>query len=218
MMKTGFSWELFEKMPIVGIMRNIPVQHIDTIAGIYAESGLTNLEITMNSDRAADTIARLAKTFNGRLNIGAGTVCTPGDLTIALDAGAQFIVTPVIQEEVIRTCVSKSVPIFPGAYTPTEIYTAWSLGASMVKVFPATRLGAAYIKEVLAPLNQVKLLPTGGVDPENFTDFLIAGAKGFGMGSHLFPKTLIDRGDWKALAVLYAGLVNKYNSYSGGGS
>lgn len=213
-MTENFSWDLFEKMPIVGIMRNIAVQHIDTIATIYAESGLTNLEITMNSDQAAETIGRLAKAFRGRLNIGAGTVCTPGDLAVALDAGARFIVTPVIQKEVIKTCVARSIPIFPGAYTPTEIYTAWSLGASMVKVFPATRLGAGYIREVLAPLNQVKLLPTGGVDPENFTDFLKAGARGFGMGSHLFPKQLIEQEDWQGLRALYERLVKKFNSYS----
>ncbi len=212
-MKTPFSWELFEKMPFVGIMRNIPVRHMDTIAEIYAGAGLTNLEITMNSDGAADAIARLSKAFAGRLNIGAGTVCTSGDLEIALEAGASFIVTPVIQEEVIQACVARSVPIFPGAYTPSEIYKAWTLGASMVKVFPATRLGPGYIKEVLAPLNQIKLLPTGGVDPENFTDFLKAGAKGFGMGSHLFPKHLIGQEDWEALRVLYDRLVKKYNSY-----
>src|SRR5690606_4889291 len=107
--------------------------------------------------------------------------------------------------------VSASIPVFPGAYTPTEIYRAWSLGASMVKVFPATRLGVEYIKEVLAPLNQIKLLPTGGVTPDNFSDFLKAGAKGFGIGSHLFPKHIIDKEDWDGLRTLYTDFVNKYN-------
>src|SRR5690606_18081736 len=105
----------------------------------------------------------------------------------ALDAGAQFVVTPITDEEVISACVERDIPIFPGAYTPTEIYKAWSLGASMVKVFPASKLGPDYIKEVLAPLQQIHLMPTGGVGLENMEAFYKAGAKGFGIGSQLIP-------------------------------
>jgi 2-dehydro-3-deoxyphosphogluconate aldolase/(4S)-4-hydroxy-2-oxoglutarate aldolase len=164
----------------------------------------------MNSPDAPVVIAHLVETLGHRLNIGAGTVCTSQDLDLALAAGAQFIVTPILDEEVIRTCVKKEVPVFPGAYTPTEIYRAWSLGASMVKVFPATQLGAGYIREVLAPLPAIKLMPTGGVSPDNFADFLRAGARGLGMGTQLFPKQLIAEGRWEELGEFFSRFVKAY--------
>ena len=210
-----FSLELFNRIPVVGILRNVPPLTVPTLARYYSEAGLTTLEVTMNSDEALTTITRLVQDFGGKLNIGAGTVCTPEDLDKALAAGAQFIVTPILQEEVIKTCVQEQVPVFPGAYSPTEIYKAWHLGATMVKVFPATKLGASYIKEVLAPMSYLKLLPTGGVALDNFTEFLKAGAAGLGMGSQLFPKQLIEEGAWEELSVLFQELVTAYNAYKG---
>lgn len=208
-----FSPELFNRIPVVGILRNVPPLTVPTLARYYSEAGLTTLEVTMNSDEALTTITRLVQDFGGKLNIGAGTVCTLEDLDKALAAGAQFIVTPILQEEVIRACVQQQVPVFPGAYSPTEIYKAWHLGATMVKVFPATKLGASYIKEVLAPMSYLKLLPTGGVAPDNFTAFLKAGAAGLGMGSQLFPKQLIEEGAWEELSVLFRQLVTAYEAY-----
>jgi 2-dehydro-3-deoxyphosphogluconate aldolase/(4S)-4-hydroxy-2-oxoglutarate aldolase len=137
---------------------------MEKIAALFFENGFTTLEVTMNSPGAADMIRKLSTDYEDRLNIGAGTVCTIADLNEALAAGASFIVTPVLVEEVIIAAVERNVPIFPGAYTPSEIYRAWSLGASMIKVFPATKLGPEYIKDVLAPLPQIRLLPTGGVN------------------------------------------------------
>lgn len=199
----------------MGILRNVPPLTVPTLARYYSEAGLTTLEVTMNSDEALTTITRLVQDFGGKLNIGAGTVCTLEDLDKALAAGAQFIVTPILQEEVIRACVQQRVPVFPGAYSPTEIYKAWHLGATMVKVFPATKLGASYIKEVLAPMSYLKLLPTGGVALDNFTEFLKAGAAGLGMGSQLFPKQLIEEGAWEELSVLFRQLVTAYHAFKG---
>jgi len=212
-MSKSFSVDLFNKMPLVGIMRNIPDEHIENIASVYAESGLTCLEITMNSANAEKNIALLADQYGDVLNIGAGTVCSMGDLEKALKANAQFIVTPVINEEVIKSCVSQNVPIFPGAFTPSEIYKAWSLGATMVKLFPASDLKPNYIKEILAPLNFVSLLPTGGINFENFTDYFANGAKGVGLGSHLFPKDIINNQDWTALGAIYSKFAKKYNDF-----
>lgn len=206
-MRQLFSWERFNAVPVIGILRNFPKPLVEELASRYCESGLTTLEITMNSGEAVATISSLVKTFHNRLNIGAGTVCTRKDLDLALDAGAQFIVTPILDKGVIKACLKKKIPVFPGAYTPTEIYKAWSLGADMVKVFPATALGPGYIKEVLAPLAQLKLIPTGGVSLENFTDFLQAGAKGVGMGSHLFPRHLIENGCWEELGEFFSAFV-----------
>jgi len=212
-MSHRFSQALFDQIPVVGILRNIPPLTVPVLARYYSEAGLTTLEVTMNSGEAATTITRLVQEFGGRLNIGAGTVCTPEDLETALAAGAQFIVTPILQEEVIRTCVQRQIPVFPGAYSPTEIYRAWHLGATMVKVFPATRLGAGYIREVLAPMDYLRLLPTGGITVDNFTDFLRAGAAGLGMGSQLFPRQLIEEGAWEALSALFKQMVTAYESY-----
>jgi 2-dehydro-3-deoxyphosphogluconate aldolase / (4S)-4-hydroxy-2-oxoglutarate aldolase len=212
-MKRTFSWEKFNAVPIVGILRHYSREQVDRVARQYEESGLSTLEITMNSPGAAATIAGLVKQFGGSLNIGAGTVCTEKDLDKAQAAGAQFIVTPILDKALIKGCRKKKIPIITGAYTPTEIYTAWSLGSSMVKVFPATQLGPAYIKEVLAPLDRLRLLPTGGVNPGNFIDFMRAGAVGAGMGGHLFPRELIDGGRWEELRGHFSAVLKIYLDY-----
>lgn len=210
--QTNFD-ERFNQMPVVGIMRNIPQKQVENIAACYAASGLTNLEITMNSAGAAETIASLARKYAGQLNIGAGTVCTIRDLEAALSAGAQFIVTPVLAEDVIAACKNANIPIFPGAYTPSEIYKAWQLGATAVKVFPISPLGPAYIKEILAPLSQLKLIPTGGVTLENFTDFFGAGASAVGMGSNLFPGYLTENNRWEELKEFFNNVTEKYFNF-----
>jgi len=212
----NFSFDLFNQMPIVGIMRNIPDEHICTIAEVYHRSGLTCLEITMNSSNAEKHISSLVETYRGRLNIGAGTVCSMADLEKALAAGAQFIVTPILNEEVIKTCVDKKIPIFPGAYTPSEIYKAWTMGATMVKLFPAGDLRPANIKEILAPLNFVSLMPTGGITLENFTEYFEQGAKAVGLGGSLFPKDVIAWQDWNTLGEVCAAFVKKYNDFISG--
>ena len=212
-MNNSFSWELFEKAPIVGILRNFPSRNIEDMAECYAGAGLTNLEVTMNSEAATETISFLKKMMKGRLNIGAGTVCTLEDLEKALEAGSEFIVTPIINAKVIQKCVDNSIPVFPGAYTPTEVYSAWNLGASMVKIFPATQLGPDYIKQVLAPLNQIKLLPTGGVSLDNMQDFFRAGAKGVGVGSQLIPGHLVKEEEWELLSRHFSDFLNKYKNF-----
>ncbi|CCH57189.1 2-dehydro-3-deoxyphosphogluconate aldolase/4-hydroxy-2-oxoglutarate aldolase [Fibrisoma limi BUZ 3] len=198
-MTTNYSNELFAQAPIVGIVRNLPPDVITQLLPVYQEAGLTTIEITMNTPGAVDCIREARQHYPTGLNIGAGTVCTLDDLEQALDAGAQFIVTPILDELVIRTCVERGVPIFPGAFTPTEIYRAWALGASMVKVFPTTSLGPAYIKDLKGPLPHVKLLPTGGVSLNTLQQFFDAGATGVGVGSHLFDASLINNRNWSGL-------------------
>lgn len=194
-----FSLKRYKACPVVGILRG--VSSIDTLLKLsetYLRSGFYTLEITMNSDHVLDNISRLSKEFP-ELNIGAGTVCTVEDYKKATAHGAQFIVTPIIDEGVIKKAVSESIPVFPGAYTPSEIYKAWSIGATAVKVFPATQLGPTYIKDVLAPLNDLKLIPTGGVSLENINAFFKAGAYGVGMGGNLINKNHIMNHDFKQI-------------------
>ncbi|WP_396185094.1 bifunctional 4-hydroxy-2-oxoglutarate aldolase/2-dehydro-3-deoxy-phosphogluconate aldolase [Flavobacterium sp.] len=195
---SGFSWELFDEAPVVGIVRGIPLEKVLKIADVYVESGLTTIEITMNTAGAIEIITVLRNRYP-QLNVGAGTVCSLFDLTEAVNAGAQFIVTPIIDAEVIRKSVELNIPIFPGAYTPTEIYNAWKLGASAVKIFPATQLGNQYIKDIAAPLNKIKLLPTGGVSVANINSFFQSGAIGVGMGSSLFDKKMVDEENFEGL-------------------
>jgi 2-dehydro-3-deoxyphosphogluconate aldolase/(4S)-4-hydroxy-2-oxoglutarate aldolase len=166
----------------------------------------------MNTPSAAAIIQFAADKYRGQLNVGAGTVCNTDDLELAIKAGSQFIVTPILDADVIRTCVGKKIPVFPGAYTPTEIYQAWKLGASMVKVYPATSLGPEYIKDVKAPLNNIKLMPTGGINLENIQTFINSGADGLGIGSQLFDKKLIKDENWEGLELHFKQYVSKLNS------
>ncbi|WP_420151872.1 bifunctional 4-hydroxy-2-oxoglutarate aldolase/2-dehydro-3-deoxy-phosphogluconate aldolase [Spirosoma sp.] len=195
----AFSWELFIKAPIVGIIRGLSFDDVRQILPIYREAGLTTIEVTMNTPGAESIIQYAVQNERNGLNIGAGTVCTEADLDKALSAGAQFVVTPILNKKVVKACTKRGIPIFPGAFTPTEIYNAWKLGAAMVKVYPATSLGPDYIKDVKAPLNQLKLLPTGGITASNLATYFKAGADGVGIGSHLFDKTLIQQKNWSGL-------------------
>ncbi|MDW7692171.1 bifunctional 4-hydroxy-2-oxoglutarate aldolase/2-dehydro-3-deoxy-phosphogluconate aldolase [Flammeovirgaceae bacterium SG7u.111] len=198
----SFSWEKFKKAPLVGIIRGMDFEIVRNIARSFADAGFYTLEVTMNTAGVTEMIPKLREEFPD-LMIGAGTVCSMDDFNKAVGAGAQFIVTPIMDEEVIKASVAKGIPIFPGAYSPTEIYKAWSLGATAVKIFPATQLGTRYIKDVLAPLNQIKLLPTGGVNLENIKSFFEAGAVGAGMGSTLLHKELIKDGDFDGLTKFF---------------
>lgn len=209
MSKTAFSWELFNKAPIVGIVRGLSLEEVKQILPMYREAGLTTIEITMNTPDAEKIIQYAVENEQHGLNIGAGTVCTKDDLKKALEAGAQFIVTPILDKKVVKACVKKEIPIFPGAFTPSEIFKAWSLGASMVKVFPATQMGPSYIKELKAPLNQLKLLPTGGVSLDNMADFFKAGADGVGMGGQLLDKKLIQEKDWQKLKTHFSQFIKQ---------
>lgn len=194
-----FSETLFKQLPIVGILRGYNQKQTLKIVEVYTKAGFKNIEITMNTPHVINIISAIAKEYEGRLNIGAGTVLSTNEVDEVITAGGQFIVSPVVDIAVINYCQTKGVPIFPGAYTPTEIYQAWKAGARMVKVFPARNLGPTYIKDVLAPLDELALMPTGGVNLDNFDAYLNAGAKAFGMGGLLFDKGLIEKEDWLAL-------------------
>ena len=207
-----FSWEKFKAMPLVGIMRNINPAHTEHILKAFYASGLTTVELTMNSPGFEKSLELGLSLFKGKLNIGAGTVCTKSDLERALKYGAQFIVTPIVDEDVIKTCRARGIPVFPGAYTPTEIYTAWKLGADMVKVFPATAQAIEYIRAVKGPFPAIRLLPTGGIHSGNCIDFMKAGATGLGIGSSLFNASVIKEG-YNKLEEHFSVFVEQIRSY-----
>lgn len=199
-MKNEFKADKFDEMPVIGILRNVPLPDIEAILPFYIKAGFTNLEVTMNSNGAEETIRHLSENYPS-LNIGAGTVCDKNDLKRAVKAGASFIVTPVVDEKVIKKCVKWGIPIFPGAFSPLEIYTASKYGATGVKVFPANHIAPSYIKDVLAPFQYLKLYPTGGVNLENISAYFKAGAKGLGMGGTLFLASLLETKDYENLGL-----------------
>jgi len=199
-MKNEFKVDKFDEMPVIGILRNVPLSDIEAILPFYIKAGFTNLEVTMNSTGAEEMIRHLSENYPS-LNIGAGTVCDKNDLKRAVKAGASFIVTPVVDEKVIKKCVKWGIPIFPGAFSPLEIYSASKYGATGVKVFPANHLGPSYIKDVLAPFQHLKLYPTGGVNLENISAYFKAGAKGLGMGGTLFLASLLETKEYENLGL-----------------
>lgn len=206
-----FSFDLFHRMPLIGILRGMLPARLQRVTELFQQAGFTTLEVTMNSPAATNVIAALRKNFP-ELNIGAGTVRNLKELKTALDAGASYIVTPVLDEAVIQHCRKEKIAIFPGAFSPTEIYRAWQAGADMVKVFPAGRLGPAYFRDLLAPLDEVQFIAVGGVKLENMADFLNAGAQGVGLGSSLFPKTMIGNENWDGLFEHFQEYADHYRS------
>ena len=185
-----------DRLPIVGILRGFRMDQLGGIVEAVAQGGLTNLEITMNSPAAAEQIREAARISAGKIRIGAGTVTTSRLLDEALSAGASFIVTPSLRTEIVNECVRGGIPVFPGAFSPTEVWEAWELGATMVKLFPAETVGPSFLKALGGPFPHVKLMPTGGVDLQTLPQFIKAGASGAGVGGPLFSKARIDASDW----------------------
>jgi len=162
------------------------------------EGGVSVLEITMTVPGAVKVMEEVTAKFGADVLVGAGTVLDPETARICILAGAQFIVSPALNLETIALCKRYSVPVMPGALTPTEVVTAWQAGADFVKVFPCSAMGgASYIKGLKAPLPQVELVPTGGVNLKTAADFIKAGSSALGVGADLVDVAAIRAGDAK---------------------
>jgi 2-dehydro-3-deoxyphosphogluconate aldolase / (4S)-4-hydroxy-2-oxoglutarate aldolase len=168
---------------IIAIIRGVEPADVLRVAEALYAGGIRLLEVTMNSSEPLAVIKEVSAKMGDKMVIGAGTVLDAATTREAVAAGARFILSPILEPEVIKTARELGVVSIPGAYTATEIYAAYKQGADMIKVFPAT--SAAYIKDISAPLPKMHLLPTGGITPENIKDFQKAGAAGFGIGSAL---------------------------------
>ena len=154
--------------------------------------GITAVEVTLNSPNALQKISQLAKEFGSRCAVGAGTVLTSDEVKNVADAGGTFIISPNCDVKVIQQTRALNLASFPGCFTPTEVVQAMQAGADAAKLFPATSLGPSYVKALRAPLNDVKLIPTGGVTPENAKEYIRAGAWAVGIGSELIGKEFLD--------------------------
>ncbi|MFH0791199.1 MAG: bifunctional 4-hydroxy-2-oxoglutarate aldolase/2-dehydro-3-deoxy-phosphogluconate aldolase [Candidatus Omnitrophota bacterium] len=189
----------FKKLPIMGILRDVELGAIEPLVDTIVSAGLGTIEITMNSNNAAELIRKAVNISKQRLIVGAGTVLNLDSLKSALDSGATFIVLPVFVKEVVEYCVKNKVPVFPGAFTPQEIYRAWSIGAAMVKVFPAKFLGPEYFKEIKGPFKDIELLACGGVTPENMAAYFLNGASAVSFGASVFKKEWLIEKDFVSI-------------------
>jgi 2-dehydro-3-deoxyphosphogluconate aldolase/(4S)-4-hydroxy-2-oxoglutarate aldolase len=193
--------------PVIGIIRGCPIAYLDGVAGAAVGAGISVLEVTMDSPDPLRAIAGLAERQPEAV-IGAGTVHTTEELGSAVDAGARFIVTPFLSDDVMAAAGARQIPIVPGAATPTEIQRAIDLGAAAVKVFPARELGGPdYVKAIRGPLLDPLLVPTGGVGVDNARAFLEAGAFAVGVGGSVFPSAALASGDSGRVRSLASALV-----------
>ncbi len=179
---------------IVAVVRSPDSQQLVEVARALADGGINVVEITMTVPDALDVVRQVRRALGDRLLLGAGTILDPETARAALLAGAEFLVAPTVHLEVIRLCQRYDRLVMPGAFTPTEILSAWEAGADIVKVFPADVVGPAFFKAMRGPLPQVRLMPTGGVDLNTAASFLQAGACCLGIGSQLVePRAVAER-------------------------
>jgi 2-dehydro-3-deoxyphosphogluconate aldolase/(4S)-4-hydroxy-2-oxoglutarate aldolase len=184
---------------VVAVVRLDSGDQLIKVAEALKAGGISAIEFTVPTPNSLEMIKQAASHFGDEVIMGAGTVLDPETARAAILSGAQFIVTPAFNPKTVELCRRYGKPIIPGALTPTEILTAWEAGADMVKVFTADAMGPGYIKAVLAPLPQIRLVPTGGVSAENAAAFLKAGATALGVGGNLVNKQAVARGDWAAI-------------------
>jgi 2-dehydro-3-deoxyphosphogluconate aldolase/(4S)-4-hydroxy-2-oxoglutarate aldolase len=201
--------EQLKQAPIIAILRGITQEKADATAQALADGGIVFLEVTLNTDGALDMIARFKATHGHRMRIGAGTVLNLAMAKEAAAAGAEYMLSPNLNEEVIHFALERGIDIWPGAMTPSEIVRAFEAGAPAVKVFPMGSLGLNYLKEIRAPLNHIPMIATGGVDLNNINEFLNAGAIAVGLGSNLIDKKHMQAGDFAAIEQRARAFVDK---------
>jgi len=197
---TNQSWlTLLKQNRIIAVIRTSNQSIGCKMAQAVAAAGITIIEITWNTDAAAELIPQLRQELPN-CTIGTGTVLNLEQIHQAIDAGAEFLFTPHTNITLIHTATQAKVPIIPGALSPSEIITAWDAGASCVKVFPIQAVGGVnYIKALQGPLGHIPLIPTGGVTFANAKDFITAGAIAIGLAGDLFPQALIASEDWQRI-------------------
>jgi len=198
---------------LVPVIRADSTDQALRVTDALVAGGVRTIEITMTVPDALGAIAAVRRQFGDDVLLGAGTVTDRAMANGAVDAGAEFLVTPCLVPEVIATARERRVAVLPGAMTPTEVFTAWSLGGDIIKIFPASHVGgASYLKALKGPFPQIKFCPTGGVNLQTIGECFAAGASAVGVGGELVLKSAIQSGDYgaiTALAVQYVEAVEK---------
>lgn len=184
---------------VIAVIRAPSKEALPDIAEALLAGGVVGIEVTMSTPKAIEGIEALADALGDHIVVGVGTVLDAATAADAIHAGAEFVVSPAFDPEIVATTRRYGKISVPGAFTPTEIVRAWTAGADVVKVFPSTALGPGYFKDILAPLPQIKLTPTGGVDIKNAGDWIRAGAVFLGAGSALVSKDAMTKRDWAGI-------------------
>src|ERR1019366_3601283 len=187
---------------LVAVVRSQDSQQLVEVVRALADGGVTVAEITMTVPGSLDVVKQVRAALGDRVLLGAGTILDTETARAAFLAGAEYIVSPTLNVEVIKMCQRYDKLVMPGAFTPTEILTAWEAGADIVKVFPADVLGPAFFKALRGPLPQIRLMPTGGVDLQTAADFLRAGACCLGVGGQLVDPKAVAAGDFDRIRSL----------------
>ena len=204
--------EKIEKNKIIVIIRGAEKDKLIPLAKTMYDGGIRLVEITYSANKSvsdeetAENIKMLCDYFRDKMLIGAGTVLTEKQVELTKNAGGRFIISPDTFEDVIRKTKKLEMVSIPGALTPSEIQKAHRLGADFVKIFPITGMGCEYVKAVKAPLSDIKLLAVGGVNENNMSEYLNVGISGFGIGSNIVNKKMLDKEDYegiKSLAKVY---------------
>lgn len=197
-----------EKEKLIVIVRGVEKDKIVPLAKAMYDGGVRLLEVTysangkVSDEQTAEYIGTLVKEFGDKMVIGAGTVLTEKQVELTCSAGGKFIISPDTSIEVIKKTKELGLVSIPGALTPTEMQTAHKTGADFVKLFPATNLGPKYIKAIKAPLTNIKMLAVGGIDENNMQEYLKVGIVGFGVGSNITDKKMIEENDWAGITAL----------------
>ncbi|MFC1509106.1 bifunctional 4-hydroxy-2-oxoglutarate aldolase/2-dehydro-3-deoxy-phosphogluconate aldolase [Candidatus Omnitrophota bacterium] len=199
--------ERIEECGVVAAIRADSSERLIDVAKALEAGGAKFIEVTMSTPNALKVIEALADTMGDRIGVGVGTVLDPETARAAILAGAEYIVAPTLNLKVIEMANRYSKLSFPGAFTPTEILTAWEAGADMVKVFPAARLGPKYLKDVHGPLPQIKLMPTGGISIENCGEYIKNGALAVTAATCIAPKKDIAEGNWDSISNLASQMI-----------
>lgn len=188
-----------ESTGVVVIIRMTDTEKVLQVFDAFRAGGVTCIEIAMTTPNAIELIQAATNRASEEMCIGVGTVLDAETARMAILAGAEYVVTPNTNPNVIQTCKRYGKVVVPGALTPTEIVSAWEAGGDIIKIFPATTFGPGYIKDLRGPLPHIKYMPTGGVNEENAGDFIKAGAVAVGVGSALLDKEVIQSGNFNVL-------------------
>ena len=195
--------EVIRANHIIAIVRLNDLSTAIDLTHALLDGGIRALEFTLSNPDAITALtevkAAVPEFDRGKAVIGIGTVLNAEQARASIEAGAQFIVSPTMNPATIEVCKQKNIAAMPGAFTPTEILSAWEAGASAVKVFPARSVGPSYLKDVREPLPFLRLIPTGGIDRDDIKEYLKNGAFAVGVGGNLIDKSLIAARDWAAL-------------------
>ena len=213
-MKAEKIYELIRKEKIIAIARGVRIDQIINIAEALLAGGIKMLEVTCNTEGVFEMIEMLCTEMGDRMCVGVGTVITTRLCEEALKAGAEFMIAPDTNPDVIDYCVKHDVAILPGAATATEILTAKRHGAKMVKIFPAAAIGIDYIKQLRGPIDDVDFVAVGGVRPNNIADFFAAGCVAIGVGDSVVPKEFVEKADWGAITDIARKYVRKCSMFS----